>query len=286
MSMQSAFMGILAAAENARAREGVHENDFVGEDGLLYCGNCRTRRQMPLDIPCGIGRRIVPVMCKCEIERREAEEAQKKAYEEQERIKRLRKVGITSDMYAGKTFAVDDGSDPKTGGIVRRYVEKRAEMQEKNIGLLFHGGTGGGKTFWASCIANALIDSGTSAMITTIPALITAMQADFEADKAHILDQIANVRFLVLDDIGFERKTQYAAEKMFEIIDARYRSGRPLIVTTNLSLEEIKNPESMEYQRVFDRIIEMCTPLHVSADGRRRMIARDKSEDARRILGI
>lgn len=285
MSMQSAFMGILAAAENARAREAEHENDYVGDDGLLYCGNCHTRRQMPLEIPCGIGLKIVPVMCKCAIERREAEEAQRKAFEEQDRIKRLRRVGITSTMYE-KTLADDDGSDPKTGGIVRRYVEKRAEMQERNIGLLFHGGTGGGKTFWASCIANALIDSGTSALITTIPALITAMQADFEAEKPRILEQIANVRFLVLDDIGFERKTQYAAEKMFEIIDTRYRAGRPLIVTTNLTLEEIKNPESMEYQRVFDRIIEMCTPLHVSADGRRMSIARDKSADARRILGI
>lgn len=286
MSMQSAFMRVLATAENARAREGIHENDFVGEDGLLYCGNCRTRRQMPLDIPCGIGRRIVPVMCKCEIERREAEETQRKAFEEQERIKRLRKVGITSDMYASKTFATDDGSDPKTGGIVRRYVEKRAEIQEKNIGLLFHGGTGGGKTFWASCIANAMIDSGTSAMITTIPALITGMQADFEANKARILEQIANVRFLVLDDIGFERKTEYAAEKMFEIIDTRYKSGRPLIVTTNLTLEEIGNPKDIEYQRVFDRIIEMCTPVYVSADGRRRAIANNKGEETRRILGI
>lgn len=279
------FDGMIKTAENARAGQDGHENDYIADDGLLYCGACHTRRQMRLDVPM-IGERIVPVMCKCDIERKEAEEAQRRAAEEADRIKRLRKVGITTGDYAAMNFNADDGSDPKIGGIIRRYVEKRGEMLEKNIGLLLHGGTGGGKTFWASCIANAMIDNGVSAMITTVPALISSMSADFEANKAHVLDQIAYTRFLVLDDIGFERQTSYAAEKMFEIIDARYRAGRPLIVTTNLSLEEIKNPSSMEYKRVFDRIIEMCTPLHVSADGRRQAIAREKSSEARRILGL
>lgn len=94
------------------------------------------------------------------------------------------------------------------------------------------------------------------------------------------------MQFLVLDDVGIERQTGYMAEKMFEIIDARYRSRRPLIVTTNLTLEEISNPQQMEYKRVFDRIVEMCQPIHVSGEGRRKAIAREKSNKAREILGI
>ena len=90
----------------------------------------------------------------------------------------------------------------------------------------------------------------------------------------------------MLDDLGTERQTSYAAEKMFEIIDARYRSRRPLIVTTNLTLDEISNPQQMEYKRVFDRIVEMCQPVHVSSEGRRMAIARKKSEKTREILGI
>lgn len=282
----TALNGIIAAAEARRASEPGHADDYPDADGLLMCGKCHTRKQKVLDIPCGIGLRVVPVMCRCECIAREEEEARKKAQEEQERIEKLRRVGITTEKYRYMTMAMDDGGDQKMRSIAERYVAKRADMFRENIGLMLHGDTGGGKTFWAAAITNAMIDNGMSAMITTIPQLITAMSKDFEANKYEVLDKIARVGFLVLDDIGFERQTSYAAEKMYEIIDTRYQARRPLIITTNLSLEEITNPQQMEYKRVFDRIVEMCQPVHVKADGRRKAIARQKSERAREILGL
>jgi len=280
------FAGMVAMAE-AGKREWApgSANDYIGENGLIMCGTCHTRKQMILEVPY-VGTRTVPVMCKCEKKLMEAEEARKKAEAEQARINELRRVGITSAQYARMTMAQDDGQAPNMTALASRYIEKRAEMYKENIGLLLHGGTGGGKTFWAAAIANGMIDNGMSAMITTIPQLITAMARDFESEKSYILDKIAQVGFLVLDDIGFERQTSYAAEKMYEIIDTRCQAHRPLIVTTNLSLDEIQNPQQMEYKRVFDRIIEMCQPVHVSAEGRRKAIARQKSEKARQILGL
>lgn len=286
MSMFNATMGgIIATAEAARRAETGHDNDYMSPEGLIMCGTCHARRQMVLDVPM-IGTRIVPVMCKCDIAREEAEKARRAAEEEQRRIDNMRRVGITSPNYALMTMAADDGTCPNMTKLASRYVEKRADMYRENIGLMFHGGTGGGKTFWAAAITNAMIDNGMSAMITTVPRLMSAMAKDFEANKNYILDQIARVGFLVLDDIGFERQTSYAAEKMFEIIDARYQARRPLIITTNLSLEEIGNPQLMEYKRVFDRIVEMCQPVHVSAEGRRKAIAKTKSDLAREILGL
>lgn len=276
---------IAATASERLKNRPEHETDYIGENGFLYCGVCNKPLQMTLDVPC-VGTRVVTIMCDCDKARREAEEKRLRLEEEQRRIEQMRKIGITSADYYKMTFATDDGSAPKLAALAGRYVAKRDEMLAENIGLLLHGGTGGGKTFWAAAIANAMIDNGMSAMITTIPQLIKAMSANYEADKIRILDQIMRVRFLVLDDIGFERQTSYAAEKLFEIIDARYRARRPLIVTTNLSLEEIMHPEQMEYQRVFDRIIEMCQPIHVSADGRRKAIAQRKSDRAREILGL
>lgn len=280
------LLDTIAAASNERLKNRPdHDKDYIGENGFLHCGICGKPLQMSLEVPC-VGTRIVTIMCDCDKARREAEEQRLRMEEEQRRIEQMRKIGITSTDYHAMTFASDDGSAPDLTALAVRYVAKRDEMLRENIGLLLHGGTGGGKTFWAAAIANAMIDNGMSAMITTIPRLIKAMSDDFERDKLRILDQIERVRFLVLDDIGFERQTSYAAEKMFEIIDARYRARRPLIVTTNLSLEEIAHPQQMEYQRVFDRIIEMCQPIHVSADGRRKAIARKKSERAREILGL
>lgn len=282
---ESALEGIVAIAQARMQQEPGHEDDYIGEDGLLYCGMCKAPRQMVLEVPM-VGTRIVPIMCPCEIAKREAEAAREAMEAEQRRIEGMRKIGITSPDYREMVLAADDGSDPKMRAIVDRYIEKRDLMRRENIGLLLHGSAGGGKTFWASALANAMIDHGNSAMITTVPRLVTAMSQDFEAEKSRILEQVERVQFLVLDDVGIERQTGYMAEKMFEIIDARYRSRRPLIVTTNLTLEEISNPQQMEYKRVFDRIVEMCQPIHVSGEGRRKAIAREKSNKAREILGI
>lgn len=282
---ESALEGIVAIAQARMQQEPGHEDDYIGEDGLLYCGMCKAPRQMVLEVPM-VGTRIVPIMCPCEIAKREAEAAREAMEAEQRRIDGMRKIGITSPDYREMVLAADDGSDPKMRAIVDRYIEKRDLMRRENIGLLLHGSAGGGKTFWASALANAMIDHGNSAMITTVPRLVTAMSQDFEAEKSRILEQVERVQFLVLDDVGIERQTGYMAEKMFEIIDARYRSRRPLIVTTNLTLEEISSPQQMEYKRVFDRIVEMCQPIHVSGEGRRKAIAREKSNKAREILGI
>lgn len=282
---ESALEGIVAIAQARMQQEPGHEDNYIGEDGLLYCGMCKAPRQMVLEVPM-VGTRIVPIMCPCEIAKREAEAAREAMEAEQRRIDGMRKIGITSPDYREMVLAADDGSDPKMRAIVDRYIEKRELMRRENIGLLLHGSPGGGKTFWASALANAMIDHGNSAMITTVPRLVTAMKKDFEAEKPRILEQVERVQFLVLDDVGVERNTGTTNEMVYEIIDARYRSRRPLIVTTNLTLEEIKNPQKMEDKRVFDRIMEMCQPIYVYGEGRRKAIARDKSNKAREILGI
>lgn len=73
-----------------------------------------------------------------------------------------------------------------------------------------------------------------------------------------------------------ERQTDYAREQVFNIIDGRYLSGKPLIVTTNLSLGELKNPADMAQQRIFDRVLEMCVPVCFDAESLRREKAKEK----------
>lgn len=179
---ESALEGIVAIAQARMQQEPGHEDDYIGEDGLLYCGMCKAPRQMVLEVPM-VGTRIVPIMCPCEIAKREAEAAREAMEAEQRRIDGMRKIGITSPDYREMVLAADDGSDPKMRAIVDRYIEKRDLMRRENIGLLLHGSAGGGKTFWASALANAMIDHGNSAMITTVPRLVTAMSQDFEAEN-------------------------------------------------------------------------------------------------------
>lgn len=277
------FLGAVAAAEGRmRERQG---DDYIGEDGILACGACHEPLYLDIEVPL-IGPRRVPRMCECDRKREEERIAQELMDAEQMRIRELRKIGVTNDKYAEMTLARDDGADPKMRAAIDRYIEKRDMMARENIGLLFHGGTGGGKTFWAAAIANALIDHGMSAMVTNFDQLLTAVRANFEAEKGRILGQLDNVQFLILDELKFDGMSAYEERKIYEIINSRYLSHRPLIVTTNLTLEEIKHPGTEERQRICDRIIEMCVQVHVNAEGRRMAIAKEKSIKAREILGI
>ena len=85
-----------------------------------------------------------------------------------------------------------------------------------------------------------------------------------------VVQQIRNYDLLVLDDLGTERQNDYALETVYMVIDERYKSGLPLIITTNLPLEELTKPKNMAYQRIYDRVLEMCTPLFFSGKNRRR----------------
>lgn len=260
------------------------EADYVGEDGLLYCGKCRTRKQFR----CGSGHfagRILSCVCDCKKKAYELEQERQRKEWHAMRVKELREAGVVDGSYKWMTFDADDGAgDRNAMNKAILYVEHWDEMRDENIGLMFSGETGNGKTFLASCIVNALIDREIPAMITTVPALITAMSADYEERKPEILRQIETADLLALDDVGVERKTGYAMEKLFEIVDARYRSKKPLIITTNLSFQALRNPSELEYKRVFDRLIEMCQPVPVCGGSRRSDIAKNKSEIARKLL--
>ena len=89
----------------------------------------------------------------------------------------------------------------------------------------------------------------------------------------------------MIDDLGVERDTSYSVEQIYNIVDARWRSGRPLIITTNLSLSELEIPKNMEYKRIYDRILGMC-PVQVKIAGKSRRTeeAQRKRDDARQVL--
>ena len=68
------------------------------------------------------------------------------------------------------------------------------------------------------------------------------------------------------------------------MIDSRYRSGKPLIVTTNLTLEELQNPEDTAHARIYDRLTEMCTPVCITGENFRKAKAQAKMEQLKTLL--
>lgn len=245
----------------AKKAEPVRDLVDYEKDGLLYCGHCNTPKQCR--IPIGGNVRLVGCQCACAAREYEAEKKARADREKRLRIETLRADGIRDKSLTACRFGTATMSDE----IVKckRYADAWDDMRRENNGLLLWGNTGNGKTFAAACIANELIDRGIPAMITSFPRILSAGY-----DKQEIIEQVRYYPLLVIDDLGAERSSEYAMETVYTVIDERYKSKKPLIVTTNLTLDELCKPKNMDYQRIYDRVIEMCTPLVFKGDNLRR----------------
>lgn len=77
-----------------------------------------------------------------------------------------------------------------------------------------------------------------------------------------MLKKIKNIKFLVIDDFGTERTTEFAQEQIFNIIDERLNNNTVTVFTTNLSIEELKNPKTLMAKRIYSRVLQM-TPIRI-----------------------
>ena len=241
------------------------EEDFEDEyidlsDGLIHCKKCGGQRQTV--VPCfGKSGYFMPrCICQCQ---REAEEQRKAAEERQrrmERIKRRKAQGLQDRYLYDYTFSNDNGQNPLMDKA-HAYVENWKEAYKSNIGLLLFGDVGTGKSFFAGCIANALLDQDVPVLMTNFPTILNRLTGMFSEDRSEFIASFDEYDLLIIDDLGVERSTEYAMEQMFFVIDSRYRSRRPMIITTNLKLAELKNPPDLAHARIYDRILERCAPI-------------------------
>lgn len=268
---------------NAESKAQYTEDDYTGEDGLIYCGKCRTKKQTRVTL---LGsERVVPCNCKCASERREKE---KQEYEERERRRRvdeLRKMGFPKSDFERCTFENDDGANERITEAMRRYVENFPKLRKTGKGLLLYGDTGVGKTFYAACVANALMEKEYGVLMTNFTYIVRVMQKSFE-DAQRYFDRLNDAPLLILDDLGVERNTEYMQEQVYNIVDSRYRSGKPMIITTNLTIEEIKKTDNIERKRIYERILERCFPISVTGKNRRRQHIINEYDDMKEMLGL
>lgn len=269
---------VMTSAQENKAKDG----DYV-KDGLLYCGKCHTPKQSKIEVN---GKVWTPFRhCKCEAEKLEAEEAEMKRIQFLERIRTLRRQGFPEPQMLDWTFANDDRANEKISSVAHKYVEHFEEMKAKSKGLLFYGTVGTGKTFISACIANALIDQGHPCLVTNFARLCNTISGMFEGKQEYI-DSLSKFELLVIDDLASERDTEYMSEIVHNIIDSRYRSGKPLIVTTNLTADELKNPAEIRKQRIYSRLFEMCLPVEVKGADRRKQKLKDDYKELEDLLDL
>ena len=257
------------------------ETEYM-KDGHAYCKTCHERKDGEVKSLMDM-KFIFKNNCKCD---RERFEKQKQREKEQE-IERLKRSCFISMSQWAYTFDNYKGEKDKSYVIAKNYVKEYEQMKKENIGLLFCGTVGSGKTYLACCIANALIEEYMIRVkIRNFAQIINDLQkSGFDLDKNEYIESLTNVSVLILDDLGIERDTSYAKEQVYNIVNSRYLKQKPTIFTTNLPYEKIQNSDDgVEYERIYSRIIEMCIPVKVMGEDFRKRLQKEKLKQSKERL--
>jgi DNA replication protein DnaC len=127
--------------------------------------------------------------------------------------------------------------------LERAYNQSQLFSQKAEGWLLLQGGFGCGKTHLAAAIANFTVGMGVPTLFITVPDLLDALRFSYDSPESTFeqrFEEIRNAPLLIMDDFGTQNATSWAQEKLFQIINFRYINRLPLVVTTNLLLEQIE----------------------------------------------
>jgi len=181
------------------------------------------------------------------------------------------------------TFEADNGTVPPMR-TVRSYVDHWQGEDNGGNGLLLWGASGTGKTFAAAAAGNRLMEQGIGVCMVVLGRYLNELPCLSGTRKLQYLEQCFGAQLLILDDVGSERATEYAREQLYTLVNERYLRQLPMVITTNLTLNELKNPSDEGYCRIFDRILEVCTPICFNGKSLRPALGSKRMEAFRTML--
>jgi DNA replication protein DnaC len=278
---------LIAYAARAAAANPRNPNDYIGQDGLLYCGTCHKQKQCR-PFP---NNPDVAVSCVCDCfnqDQEQLEQEKRRSACERARVICFKTPDAINDAGepeyqikadAENTFLKDDRPESAPAKIAKHYVE---QFQTGTDWLLLCGTNGIGKSFYSACICNALIDKGYQCRFTSISEIESELW-DAERKQA-VITGLARFDLVVIDDFGAERDTEYMREIQFNVLDTLLRLNKTCIITTNLSAKEIMNPESKDLKRIFSRIYEKSIPVSCKGEDRRKKAMDENGSDKLRRL--
>jgi DNA replication protein DnaC len=160
--------------------------------------------------------------------------------------------------------------------VVRAFVRNLDQRLAQGRGLWLYGDVGTGKTTLAMLVSKTALEAGRSVAIYSLPRLLAEIRDTYEEGSRHsytdLLDRLAEVDLLHIDDVGTEKTSPWVLEQLYAIVNARYEEQRSIVLTTNLDRDELCeqiNP------RTVSRLEEMCEELPLFGADHRTYIEPD-----------
>lgn len=280
-------------AKRGLANQEKRPGDFIGEDGLLHCGTCGEKRQNYISVanptdadPDRHDDVLVVASCKCDRDKEEERKRVEQAEKDMAYIEKLRGASLMDDKFKHSTFENFKANkfNARNLKICKRYATGFDQMLEKNQGLILWGDVGTGKSYAAACIANYLLANKIPVVMTSFVKILAAIQKDRDQEE-RIISKLNRAKLVIFDDLGAERDTSFGIEKVYSIVDERYRKQLPMILTTNLTLDQMKTETDIRFSRIYDRIFETCYPMQFTGPSWRRVEAGSRYSEMSKLLG-
>lgn len=222
-------------------------------------------------------KKVVQPICKCEQDRKRKFERQRENHIKQLEIKKLFSIsslGKRFEQATLDTFIQREGAE-NAFNATKDYIAHYPSREEES--LLIWGEPGNGKTLLAASVANAISKKGYVVVFQSVPELLRRIKSTFDQGNKEtenlIIRALLECDLLILDDIGSERLTDWSEEKIYDIIDGRYRAKKPIFYTSNLIPKELAGQVD---KRCYDRMLETSIMIENKATSYRREIAKQR----------
>ncbi|MCE5259228.1 MAG: ATP-binding protein [Chloroflexi bacterium] len=219
------------------------------------CPYCHGMGYVRADVPVGDPRfgKAQPCVCK----RQEYTRRRIEALRQASNLQYLQKMTF-------ETFQVDgSGATEIAMSLQMACSEAQSYARNPHGWLVFTGSYGSGKTHLAAAIANYRLEQAQPVLFVVVPDLLDYLRAAYAPNSTTTyderFDQVRSIDMLILDDLGTQNATPWAAEKLYQLLNYRYNAELPTVITTNQMLDDL---DPRLASRLRDQNMVVIVPLH------------------------
>lgn len=234
----------------------VKPNDFKDDDGFWVCSVCKQRMQSVLPN----SHSVVYVPCLCDQNKlKEKQNIIKKNMENQLKDK-ARSDAFNDASMQNIKFSNSAQFNPAIDADITSYINNFYYSKKMGIGKIFYGNISSGKTHCSICLVNKLIDNGFSAKYMNLSRAVS----NYVETKNAFLDYIKTFDLLVIDDFLDGSENDFFLSCTYQIVNSRFESHKPMIIITNLTLNQMKKHSKILSAKIFSKILDVCLPLEIN----------------------